>query len=420
MACNCGYRKRIREAKTGFDTKRTVYLDYNATTPVDPRVLGEFEKICRRLWANPSSLHSGGASIAEEIEGYTDSINAYFSGQSSPQRPGRFYFCSSGSEAIHAGITGLSRVLSKHHYRHIITTEIEHGAVGKPCRIFGAHPALNKLHGSKPVSVLPVDENGIVDLEKLRGTLASCGPALLVYSPVNHETGGIQPVDTIYSLAKQYDCLVFLDAVQACPRLAPSEWAGDCDAFAVSGHKLYAPKGIAGIYIREGIPVKPFRFGGEQQDGIFPGTENTPGIAALSRAFGLLAENFSEEQRRLSTLTGDGTEILHGAGIEFIIESPGGGGAGISRSVPGVLCLSFPWITDMEEVMFGLDSERICVSRFSACTSRITGPSPVLRAMGRPRRRSETSIRISLGRYSKRDDFFRLSKVLRGLREKQR
>ncbi len=375
-------------------------MDYNATTPVDPEVLGEFDKICRRLWGNPSSLHSGGIVISKAVEAYTRTILDYFHLET-----GRFYFCSSGSEAIHAGITGLSRVLSKHHYRHIITTEIEHGAVGKPCRIFGAFPALNKLHGSKPVSVLPVDENGIVDLEKLRGTLVSCGPALLVYSPVNHETGGIQPVKTIYSFAKQYDCLVFLDAVQACARLTPAEWVEYCDAFAISGHKIYAPKGIAGLYIKEGISLKPFRFGGSQQDGIFPGTENTPGIAAFAKALTLLSMKFNDEQQFLESLCREGLEILNRAGIDFTIESP-------ENRVPGVLCLSFPRITDMEEAMFHIDQQHICVSRFSACTSRIIGPSPVLLAMGRPRKNCKTSIRLSLGRYSKRDDFFKLAKAL--------
>ena len=405
MACNCGYRKRIQDAKTSFDVKRTVYLDYNATTPVDPAVLGEFERVCRRVWANPSSLHSGGIEISETIDACTKTILDYCRLKS-----GKIYYCSSGSEAIHAGMFGLAQVLSREHSRKIISSNIEHSAVKLPLRIIKAHPALEKIQQKKPALFLKVDKNGRIDVSRLESVLAANGPALLVYSPVHHETGGIQPVREIYEAAGRYNCLVVLDAVQAFPRLSPEFWARYCDAFALSGHKLYAPKGIAALYIREGLRLHPYRFGGSQQDGIFPGTENTPGIAALARAVELLRQNFSEEQKRLQALIRDGFSILQRAGVEFVPESPDG-------HVPGSVCISFPWIRNMEDVMFTLDNNRICASRFSACTSRISGPSPVLQAMGRPANNCETSMRISLGRYSRREDFFKLAETLKKIKK---
>lgn len=419
MACNCGYRKRIRDAKISFDPKRSVYLDYNATTPVDPAVLGEFDKVCRRLWGNPSSLHSAGIEIEENLERYTKTILNYLGLDS-----GRLYFCGSGTEAIHAGISGIARIFSDRNSRHIISKNTEHSAVKKPLRMLRILSAGGQLPAGNPVSILSVDSNGRLNPGRFEDRCKRTGPSLLVYSPVNHETGALQPVKELFTAAEQHGCLVFLDAVQACPRLAPEEWAPYCHGFAVSGHKIYAPKGTAALYIKKEIKLTPFRFGGSQQSGIFPGTENTPGIAALSRAFELLSADFAGEQARLRQLTKEGLDILRSAGIEFIVESSGWN-AGGSRSadqadtgVPGVLCLSFPWIGNMEEAMFELDRRQICVSRFSACTSRIAGPSPVLLAMGRPKRRCETSLRISIGRFSKRDDFFRLAEVLRDLKGK--
>lgn len=390
MACNCAYRKRLKEkAKARFNPKRTVYLDYNATTPVDPAVLGAFDRVCRSRWGNPSSMHSAGMESLDFLETQKKSILDYYKPQS-----GELYFCSSGSEALHGALAGLLAGGK----RPVFSTKLEHASVKIPLRQLSRR--------GYPVFFLPVDPDGIIDTAAFEARLKKHPRGVLIYSPVNHETGGIQPVETLYKLAASYDTLVVLDGVQSALRLAPALWAPFCDLFAFSGHKLYAPKGTGALFVRENIKLKRHRFGGLQMDGIFPGTENTPGIASLTRAVELAAREFGNEQQRLSRLSEEALALLTQTGVDYMLESP-------PRRIPGVLCLSLPWAGNMEDLLFNLNENHICISRFSACTPRVRGPSAVLTAMGREKKRAERSLRISFGRFSKREDFYLLAKVLK-------
>ncbi len=229
---------------------------------------------------------------------------------------------------------------------------------------------------------------------------------ICVYSPVNHETGGIQPVKEIYSRIADAGGIVFADAVQAVPRLPLEEWIDYCDMFAMSSHKIYAPKGTGLLYKPDSIQMKPVRDGGKQENGFFPGTENTPGIAAMSEAFTQLKKNCDSEYKRLKILTSEGLSILTSLPHNIILESP-------SLRVPGVLCISLPDIYDIEDFISFLIFNNICLSRFSACSDNIKGKSQVLTAMGRNEERASKSLRLSLGLYSKREDFYRLAEGIK-------
>jgi len=386
---DCNFRKKILEAHFHFNSKRTIYLDYNATTPVDTRVLGAFERSCREVWANPSSLHLCGVKSWEMMDSFRKNIAAYFGCS-----PKGLFFCSSGSEAVHCAVAGFRKRNPK---SAVIISTIEHSSVRHPFRI-------SQLCGLKGKAI-NVDSEGRLDCEMLEDVLKLHKGSLIVISPVNHETGALQPVETIYTLSKKYDSLLFLDAVQAAAKLAPEKWAPFCDFFCVSGHKIYAPKGIALLWKKEGVKLDSFRFGGSQEGGFFPGTENTPGIAALSSSLSLLREEGPAEMSRLCMLSGEGLTILKNASFPFILESP-------EHRAPGILCISLSWVDEIEKLLYTLNLNSICLSRFSACTGRVDGPSRVLLAMGRSRKQASTSLRISLGRWSKRDDFFRLTKVL--------
>jgi cysteine desulfurase len=390
MSCNCPFRRTLISSDITFEPKRTVYLDYNATTPVDFRVLSAFEDACRLYWGNPSSLHSAGTTAWEKLGSFKKTIGDRFLCD-----PSGIKFCSSGSEAIHAALWG---ILSRNKNISLITTKIEHTAI--------LHPARHIAASGRQVFFCPVDENGQIIPDELNSLLLKNPGALVTLSPVNHETGSWQPVQEIYKAVKLYDGLLFLDAVQAAARLKPDTWAPFCDIFCCSAHKLYAPKGTALLWTKQGLRLRPCRFGGHQEDSIFPGTENIPGIAAFAHAVELLVNNFEEEQRHLAIMKKEGTKILLDNLPEIIIESP-------ETSVPCVLCVSLPWIEDMESLLFNLHESGICISRFSACSDRVTGPSKVLLSMHRPAQRAARSLRIALGRWSKRDDFFRLVKVLK-------
>ena len=397
MSCNCRFRNELRRANIGYVPKQAVYLDYNATTPPDPAVLGAFDRACRKGWGNPSSLHVCGLDAWEIVEDTREKLSSYFG----CGRDG-FLFCSSGSEGLFAGMTGF---LGRDTSRVPVTTVTEHAAVRHAMRICG-------LAGNK-TETLGVDSSGKLDLPGLRRAVEGNEKTLLIFSPVNHETGAVQPVKKIASAVKNQDCLVLLDGVQAAARLSPEKWVPFCDAFVASGHKLYAPKGCACLWSSRKVRLRPHRFGGSQEGGLFPGTENVPGIASFGAAVGILEERFTGERKHTATLTAEGWKILSGRRFPVLKESP-------DDAVPGVLCVSLPWAKNMENLMHMLNRELICVSRFSACTSSVTGPSRILLEMGVPKERAAASLRISLGRWSTRQDFFRLAEALESVYKSER
>ena len=390
MACNCERKKRLLAKIRNSEQAETVYMDYNATTPVLKETVAAFEKSCRTSWANPSSYHSSGVKAWETMNSCRKNIADFFS-----KNPDHFYFSSSASESLFTGITGLYKTFDNSFF---LTTAIEHSAVLKNITDLPRHR----------YRILKVTEEGRVDLTTLASVIAENKDKkiICVYSPVNHETGGIQPVKEIYSRIKGCGGIVFADAVQALPRLPLSEWLDYCDMFAMSSHKIYAPKGSGLLYKPDSIAMEKARGGGNQENGYFPGTENTPGIAAMSEAFSILKINSIPEYRRLKSLTAEGISILQNLPCKVIIESP-------AIRVPGVICISFPEIYDIEDFLSFLIYNNICISRFSACADNIKGKSQVLAAMGRPDERSTKSLRLSLGLFSKREDFYRFSEAVK-------
>ncbi len=392
MACKCELRRKIREAAVPWVPERTVYMDYNATTPVDPRVIGAFERACRRTWGNPSSLHSAGSAGWNELEQLNSAASDFFGVNADG-----FELCNSGTDAIATILFGLC---SRKNDLNIITTAVEHQAVRHPLFHLARKTPLAPRGYAGSVLTLPVDYNGMLSVPLLEKTFSRTfpgpGSTALILSPVNHETGSIQPVKEIAAAARKFGALVILDSVQAAARLQPSEWAPFCDIFCISGHKLYAPKGTALIWSRPGIRLSTIR----------RGTENVPGAAALCEALKLMKLQQQDEIKMLEALCRDGVSILEKTGLGFTIETP-------EKSAPGILCISFKSDVDMEELLFMLNRMNICISRFSACSERLSGQSAVLRAMGRPAKRASGSIRISLGRFSRRDDFYKLASALK-------
>jgi cysteine desulfurase len=398
MPCRCELRRKIKKAAVPWLPERTVYLDYNATTPVDPRVIGAFERACRKNWGNPSSLHTAGSSGWDELEMLYKSAADFFGTDAEG-----FHLCSSGTEALSAAIYGTA---GRQKDITFITSAAEHQAVRHPLfHLSRRSPAAPSGFSGEVIS-LPIYEDGKIDLQELKDALRGRKNTAVVISPVNHETGAQQPVIKIAETARKAGALIIFDAVQAAARMKPEEWTPYCDIFCISGHKLYAPKGTALLWCRPGIRLRPLRYGGAQEGGLFPGTENTPGAAALSEALKLMAKYQQNELQMLTALTRDGFNILEKAGIRFRTESP-------EDSAAGVLCISLEPNTSMQELIFSLNSLNICLSRFSACSEKIDGKSAILDAMGIPTSRAEHSIRISCGRWSRRDDFFKLAAALK-------
>lgn len=362
-----------------------VYLDYNATTPTDPRLLRDLDRVVRRQWGNPSSLHimGGEAFLWEER---TRRIGAKVYGKKEEE----FQFCSSGCEGISGLLSGTDAV-----HRTLITSAGEHSVLLQSAR----------YQFSRNHTILPINREGKIDEGELEKALIQAGRSCLFYSPVNHESGARQDCVRLFQLARRHDCLVFIDAVQAAYRLNPREWAPYCHGFVLSGHKFHVPKGIGLVWLDPEVKVTPFRWGGSEEGALFPGTANIPGIALLGRGLELLEQEREAQDKLMSRLTKEAEEILGRCKIPYVRETP-------SDGVPGILCLSLEKLHDWENFFLHLGKRRICVSRFSACTGKVEGESAVLKAMGVPSGRASHSLRVSFGRFSKRQDFFALKEAI--------
>jgi cysteine desulfurase len=384
MGCNCDIKKRMAQMARDFQGD-PVYLDYNATTPVDTRLLGDLDRIMRRQWGNPSSLHIMGGEAALWINKTLERASVYFDKPSDS-----FQFCSSGCEGI-SGILNSLALESK----HMITTVAEHSVL-----LQSAPKLFPQNH-----TFLEIDSQGKFSLDKLDETLKSNPGAFLFYSPVNHETGAVQNIKEIFKLVVKRRGLVLLDAVQACSRLFPQEWAPYAHGFVISGHKFHVPKGIGMIQYDRSVKLKPTRFGGSDNASLFPGTANIPGIALIGRGLEFLGQDSRLNQKILENLTKEAESILKGAKREIIRESP-------PDSVPGILCISLPTLDEMENFFLHLAERRICISRFSACTGNVMEKSAILTAMGVPANRAARSLRLSFGKFTKRQDFFALREAI--------
>ncbi|MCL2706213.1 MAG: aminotransferase class V-fold PLP-dependent enzyme [Spirochaetaceae bacterium] len=404
MACNCERKERLAKLISDIRMdKKITYMDYNATTPVLTESIGAFERSCRQNWGNPSNCHTTGIKAWEELEKNREAISKYFN-----TKKENIFFCSSGSEAIFAGIHA---ILNSNTF--FISTVIEHSSVLKNII------ALPK----EQYHLLKVSGNGMINIEEFSKVLEKNKEKniVFIYSPVNHETGALAPIKEIYRKAKEYNALIFLDAVQAAARLSVIEWQPFCDIFTLSSHKLYAPKGCGVLALtKEYSPgvssadkvsktlseLNPFRFGGNQESGLFPGTENTPAISAFAKSIEYLELNLKSEIARLKTLTDEGLKILQSLPYKVVLESP-------ENRAAGILCLSLPEVKEIEQFMDFIYLKGICISRFSACSDNEKAASEILTAMGCPLERAEKSIRISTGIYSKRDDYYALADAIK-------
>jgi cysteine desulfurase len=376
MACRCAYAQRLTREFEDRSPPSTVYLDCAATTPVDPRVLGVYERSCRARWANPASLHAAGIAAAEALERSRAAAASYFG-----VNPQGVLFCASATEALFAGMRGL---VADRKRTRIAFSAVEHPAVTR-----------NAVRLGQPV-VLPVDAAGRIDPLDVQRARAE----LLVYSPVNHETGAVQDTAALFAAARRIGAIVFLDGAQAAAPLAPRAWAPHCDLFCMAGHKLHSVRGTALLWRRRGLELAPYRDGGGQEEGLFPGTVDGPGAAALAEALAILGREGAAERRAASVLVEELYRLLAAAGVPFEKEAPPG-------AAPGMTNLSFPQAPGMEAFLLHLHRAGICVSRFSACADSVSGPSAILTAMGRPPARARSSLRVALGRYSRREDILR-------------
>ncbi len=359
---------------------RTVYMDHSATTPVRPEVVEAMLPYFTEQFGNASSVHHLGQRARAAVDEARDIVAAHLNA-----RPEEIVFTSGGTESDNHAIRG---VAAAGRGRHVITSAVEHHAVLNTCK------ALEK-EGFE-VTVLPVDENGLVDPQELRGALRP-GTVLVSIMMANNEVGTIQPIRELAEVTAESGAVFHTDAVQAAGKMPVDVEELGVDLLSLSAHKFYGPKGVGVLYIRAGTRIRPMQVGGHHEHGRRAGTENVPGIVGMARALELACAEMDEEAQRLKRLR----EHLQ-KGLTGRLEDVQLNGHPEQR-LPHLLNLTFAYV-EGESMLLSLDAVGVCVSTGSACTSGTLEPSHVLTAMGVRPELAHGSLRFSLGRMNTEDD----------------
>ena len=360
---------------------KTVYVDNNATTKVAPEVLEEMLPYFSELYGNPSSMHFFGGQVQKKVNEAREKVADLLGAD-----PSEIVFTSCGTESDNAAILGtLDSYLEK---RHLITSRVEHPAVGNVSTYLGRK--------GYRVTELSVDREGRLDLDELRESFTD-ETALVTIMYANNETGVIFPIEEIGEIVKAKGISFHTDAVQTVGKIPINMKKSKVDMLSISGHKLHAPKGIGVLYIRKGTKFSPFMIGGHQEKGRRGGTENVPYIIGLGKACELAKKHLDEENTRVKALR----DYLEAKILEKIPNTLVNGDP--LHRLPNTVSVSFEYV-EGESILLLLSDLGICASSGSACTSGSLEPSHVLRAMGVPFTAAHGSIRFSLSIYNTKEE----------------
>ncbi len=372
-----------------------VYLDYAATTPIDNKVLEEMLPYLKNEYGNPSSIYSLGqqAQMAcdKARQRVGDFLNCY---------PSEIIFTGSATEANNLAIFGAVRAWQKKgKIPHLITTQIEHHAIFEPCKIL-------EKEGVE-VSYLPVDKEGLISISDLEKAIKQ-NTVLVSIMYANNEIGTIQPIAEIGKLLQtthyklKTKIYFHTDAVQAVNYLICDVQKLGVDLFTLSGHKIYGPKGVGALYVKEGTEILPIIYGGGQEKGIRSGTENVAGIVGLGAAIEQINKLKIKNLKKLRDKLIDDV-------LKNIPESKLNGSR--EQRLPNNANFTIRG-AEGESMVIALDGEGIAASTGSACSSKSLEPSHVLLALGLSQEEAHCSLRLTLGRYTTEDEIKQVLKVL--------
>lgn len=378
---------------------RNIYLDHNATTPLCPDALEAMMPYLREIHGNPSSVHGFGRSARKGVEEAREKV-ASLIGAKDPQE---IVFTSGGTESDNHAIKGAAHFL-KEKGDHIITSSVEHSAVLNVCKFLGKN--------GYNVTYLPVDKQGIVDIDALKAAITE-KTILISIMWANNEMGTIEPIEEIASLAGEHTILFHTDAVQAAGKIPLDVERLGIGLLSLSSHKIYGPKGIGALYIRKGTRVTPLITGGHHERNRRAGTENVAGIAGFGEAARIAKK---ELQRESSFLRGLRDYLYDGIKNKIPEVSLNGH---LKKRLPNTLNVGFKYL-EGESIILNLDLEGIGVSTGSACTSGSLEPSHVLTAMGLDPIDTQGSVRFSLGHDNTKEDMNYVLEVLPPIVERLR
>lgn len=369
---------------------RRVYLDHNATTPLDPRVVEVMLPYLRECYGNASSPHYHGRQAKQALED-SRTLVAKMIGA----RPEEIVFTSGGTESDNLALRGIAHQKGS---GHIITSSIEHHAVVRTCNALA--------EDGFTITFLPVDSRGVVDPDEVKRSIRR-DTILISVMRANNETGVIEPIPEIGMIAREHGIPFHCDAVQAMGKIRVDVDSLHTDLLSMSAHKFYGPKGIGALFVKKGIALSPLITGGHHERGLRAGTENVAAIVGFACALKIAVDELdiyrtqvlhlrSKLESRL--LAGIDGITLHGAGAERL---------------PHTSCMGFASV-EAESILLHLDLKGIAASSGSACTTGEPEPSHVLSAMGVSPEIAQGTVRLSLGRENTEAEIDYTCDVLKG------
>ncbi|MFA5410792.1 MAG: cysteine desulfurase NifS [Candidatus Omnitrophota bacterium] len=361
---------------------KRVYLDYAATTPTDPEVTRAMEPYFFEKFGNPSSIHSFGQEAKKAIEDSRERLAAFLGA-----RPEEIVFTSGGTESDNFAVIGVAQALEKKG-NQIITTKIEHHAVSEPCKFL-------EKRGFQ-VTFIAVDKHGLVDPGEVKKAISD-KTILISVMHANNEIGTLQPIAEVGKIAREKEIYFHTDAVQTVGHIPVDVNKLNVDLLSLSAHKFYGPKGVGALYIRKGTRIERFLHGGDQERGRRGSTHNTSGIVGLGKAIELCHEKMADEMKSQSALRDKLIrEIPRKIPEVYLNGHP-------TQRLPNNVNFSIKYI-EGESILLNLDMLGIAASTGSACTSTSLEPSHVLLAIGLLPEIAHGSLRLTLGRWTKKED----------------
>ena len=380
------------------DSKKQVYLDYSATTPVKPEVLEAMLPWFTENFGNPSSLYTIGQNSKKALNDARGQVAELIGAQAS-----EVYFCASGTEADNWAFVGAAMWKSKKG-KHVITSKIEHHAL--------THSAKYLEKEGFEVTYLPVDRQGFVRPEDLKNALRDDTTVVSVMY-ANNEIGTIEPIEELCRVARERGAIFHTDAVQALGNTELDVSKSQVDMMSMSAHKIYGPKGVGALYIRKGINLPAYIHGGAQESGKRAGTENLASIVGFGKAAEIARESLGPHIEKVRSLRDYFLEKVQLAIPDIIVNGS------LESRLPGNANITFKYI-EGEAILLMLDMAGIYVSTGSACSSASLEPSHVLQAIGVPTAESHGSIRFSMGDFTTKEDLDYTVDVLKKSVEKLR
>ncbi len=379
-------------------TKKKVYLDYAATTPVDPRVLKAMKPYFTEKFGNTMSLHSFGQEAKQALEESRETVADLMGAN-----PQEIIFTSSATESNNLALKGIA-FANKGRKKHIIISSIEHHCIMETAKWL-------ETQGFR-VTKLKVDKYGLVDPEDVKKAIKK-DTILVSVMHANNEIGTIEPIEKIGKICREREVLFHTDAAQSFGKIPIDVKKMNVDLMTVSSHKMYGPKGAAALFIRKGIKITPLLHGGGHERGLRSSTVNVVAIVGFAKACKICKEEMKKEAQRLTRLR---DKLIEGV-LEKIPKSYLNGHP--KKRLPNNANFSFDFV-EGESLVIQLDLLGISASTGSACSTEKLEPSHVLLAIGLPPQRAHGSLRLSLGRWTTKDDIDYVLKILPKVVEKLR